>query len=215
MPITSYQPSFKEERRFIESGLRLVAGVDEVGRGCLAGPVVASAVILPCSRRVAWISGVRDSKLLSAGQRESLFEVIRQKAVAVATGIVWQDVIDVIGIAPASRLAMKQAVDGLSPAPDGLLVDYFKLPEVDLPQNNVVHGDGLCFSIACASIIAKVTRDRLMQELDQEYRGYGFANHKGYATREHRAALEKLGLAAIHRRSFCGFLLMRVENEIE
>jgi ribonuclease HII len=213
--IARNQPSFKEELKFIESGLRLIAGVDEVGRGCLAGPVVASAVILPCSRRVAWISGVRDSKLLSAKQREALFEVIRQKAVAAATGIVWQDVIDDIGIAPASRLAMKQAIDGLHPAPDGLLVDYFKLPEVELPQNNVVHGDRLCFSIACASIVAKVTRDRLMRALDNEYRGYGLANHKGYATREHCAALEKLGLAAIHRRSFCGFILMRLETELE
>ncbi len=213
--MVDYQPSFKEERKFIKSGLRLVAGVDEVGRGCLAGPVIAAAVILPCSRRVAWISGVRDSKLLSSARREYIFEVIRQKAVAIATGIVWQDAIDTLGIAVASRLAMKQAVDGLHPAPDGLLVDYFKLPEVELPQNNVVHGDGLCFSIACASIIAKVTRDRLMRTLDKEYQGYGLAKHKGYATREHCAALEKLGLAPIHRRSFCGFVPMRMETGVE
>jgi ribonuclease HII len=197
------KPTFSEERKFLAEGYRLTAGVDEVGRGCLAGPVTACAVILPCNIRRPWLKEVRDSKLLTHEKREYLFSFIEETAIAVGTGVVGHDVIDSIGIGIASKLAMKQAIEKLDPAADSLLIDFFKLPEVKLPQRGIVDGDALCYSIACASIIAKVTRDLMMLELDAKYPGYGLASHKGYGTREHWRCITEKGLSPIHRLSFC------------
>ncbi len=196
-------PTFKEEKRLAADGYHLIAGLDEVGRGCLAGPVVAAAIILPCPCRQRWFKEVKDSKFLPPEKREYLYEKLRDIAVAWGAGIISPEVIDTRGIAVAVRLAMQQALTQLSPQADSLLIDYFTLPESDLPQWGVTNGDTLCCSIACASIMAKVTRDRLMVEMDSAYPGYGLANHKGYATRQHYAAIARLGLSSIHRRSFC------------
>jgi len=176
--------------------------VDEVGRGALAGPVVAAAVILPGNIKAHWLERVRDSKLLSPATRELLFDYIRDTAIAVGIGKADHEVIDEYGIIRATRLAMKLAVEQLLPPAQHLLIDYLRLPEVPLPQRGITNGDSLCFSIACASIVAKVTRDRLMVELDGRYPGYGLAQHKGYGTERHLACLHRLGPSSIHRRSF-------------
>jgi len=198
------RPTLKEERRLARDGYRFIAGLDEVGRGCLAGPVAASAVILPPNYYRPWIQEVRDSKFLSPEKRAFLFDKITSAAITCGTGIVSPAEIDAIGIAPAVRLAMLRALSQLSPPADSLLIDHFTLPESPLPQWGVTNGDSLCRSIACASIVAKVTRDRLMANLDQMYPGYGLARHKGYATKAHLDAIAQLGLSPIHRRSFCG-----------
>ena len=195
-------PSFAEERKLQEQGYRLIAGIDEAGRGPLAGPVVAAAVILPYQLDAPWLAQVRDSKQLSPAKRELLFQYIQETAVTTGVGIVSSDIIDHRGIIRATRLAMKQAIDRLSPLPESLLIDYMLLPEVPLPQKGITNGDSLCFSIACASIVAKVTRDRLMLETDSTYPGYGFAQHKGYGTKEHLSCLRRLGPSPVHRRSF-------------
>ncbi len=195
-------PSLAEEMKLRAQGYRLIAGIDEVGRGALAGPVLAAAVILPCQIDTPWLNQVKDSKQLSPARRRLLFGYIEEIAVAVGVGMVRHEVIDDRGIAMATRLAMKSAVGKLSPAPESLLIDYFRLPEVPLPQKGITNGDELCLSIACASIVAKVTRDRLMIEYDSIYPGYGLANHKGYGTRTHLANLHRLGPSPIHRRSF-------------
>jgi ribonuclease HII len=176
--------------------------VDEVGRGALMGPVVAAAVILPDNLKSRWKSRVRDSKQLAPEIREYLYPYIMEAAVAAATGLTPNDIIDSIGIARATCLAMVSAVQQLSPQPQFLLVDYIHLHELLLPQKGLINGDSRCFSIACASIIAKVTRDRLVTAMDGEYPGYNFAVHKGYGTREHIACLRRLGPCPLHRRSF-------------
>jgi ribonuclease HII len=195
-------PSFIEEARLAAQGYRLVAGVDEAGRGALAGPVVAAAVILPHDLDAAELDGVRDSKLLTPAKRERFYYHIKEVAVAVGIGEVPHSLVDRDGIIRATRLAMKLAIEQLSPSPQWLLIDYMRLPDIELPQRGIVHGDNLCFSIACASIIAKVTRDRKMVELDGQYPGYGMARHKGYGTRQHVACLAQLGACEIHRQSF-------------
>ncbi len=195
-------PSFTEEKRLEAQGYRLIAGIDEAGRGSLAGPVVAAAVILPVDLNVRWLDQVKDSKLLSPDKREILFPHIYEMAISVGTGMVPHEVIDARGIVKATRLAMKLAIDQLSPPPECLLIDYLLLPEVPLPQKGITDGDSLCFSIACASIIAKVTRDRLMIEMDGVYPGYGLAQHKGYGTEGHLSCLCRLGPSPIHRQSF-------------
>lgn len=166
------------------------------------GPVVAAAVILPLNLRASWRREVRDSKQLTASVRERLRGAICNKAVATAVGMVDHHEIDEIGIAGATRQAMKKAVEKLATPPEFLLIDYFRLPEVDIPQKGIKFGDSLCFSIACASIVAKVFRDRLVADMDQEYPGYNFARHKGYSTREHLACLNRKGPSPVHRRSF-------------
>ena len=196
------EPTFAEERLLWSRGLARVAGIDEAGRGPLAGPVVAAAIILPVEFRSAWLSRVADSKSLTAGRRESLFEKLIAEPICYGVGVIDSHTIDMVGIAKATRLAMKAAVKQLQPAPDFLLIDYFKLPEVRLPQKGVEDGDSLCTSIAAASIIAKVTRDRLMADFDAQYPGYGFAEHKGYGTEAHLECLRRLGACPIHRRSF-------------
>jgi len=195
-------PSFAEERALLAQGYQRIAGVDEVGRGALAGPVVAAAVILPCRIDTPWLIRVKDSKLLSPPEREYLFDCIQEVAISIGIGMAPPEVIDSQGIIKATRLAMKLAIDQLSPPPESLLIDYMSLPEVTLPQRGIKNGDRLCFSIACASIMAKVARDRLMIELDRTYPGYGLAQHKGYGTEGHLSCLRRLGPSPIHRQSF-------------
>ncbi len=199
----SYQiPSFAEEKDLEAQGYRLIAGVDEVGRGALAGPVVAAAVILPCNLNTQWLGEVRESKQLTSARREFFSQHLQEIAISIGTGVSSHEIIDTQGIIKATRSAMKQAIDQLSPAPQCLLIDYMRLPESPLHQKGIKNGDSLCFSIACASIVAKVARDHLMAELDKIYPGYGLAAHKGYGTREHLACLRRLGPSPIHRRSF-------------
>jgi ribonuclease HII len=195
-------PSFGEEKILKARGYRYIAGVDEAGRGALAGPVVAAAVILPLNKKLPFIDQVRDSKKLTPLKREYLFHHLHQFAVALAVGISDLDIIDTLGIVAATRQAMKSAIEQLSPPAEYVLIDYLKLPDVELPQKGITHGDDLCYSIACASIVAKVSRDRLMVELDEEYSGYGLANHKGYGTKEHVECLWRLGPCPIHRKTF-------------
>ena len=195
-------PSFTEEKILETQGYRYIAGIDEAGRGALAGPVVAAAVILPHHIDAPWLNLVKDSKQLSPAKRELLFHYIHKIAIAIGVGLAGRDVIDAHGIIKATKLAMKLATDRLSPPPEALLIDYMRLPEVKLPQKGITNGDSLCFSIACASIIAKVTRDQLMRELDRAYPGYELARHKGYGTRQHFASLRRLGPSPIHRHSF-------------
>lgn len=195
-------PSFTEEALFEAQGYQRIAGIDEVGRGALAGPVVAAAVILPRHIDAPWLDEVKDSKQLSPIKRELLFHRIHEVAVSIGIGLIPHDLVDAKGIIGATRLAMRLAIDQLSPPPQSLLIDYLRLPEVRLPQKGITNGDNLCFSIACASIIAKVTRDQLMVAFDRAYPGYGLAQHKGYGTKQHFACLFRLGPCPIHRRSF-------------
>lgn len=189
------------EQRARGRGYRLIAGIDEAGRGALAGPVVAAAVILPAGARIA---GVDDSKKLSPETRERLFDVIMAHALRVGVGMAGPKVIDRINILQATRLAMLEAVALLSPPPDYLLIDGIATIASPLPQKTVIKGDSLSLSIAAASIIAKVSRDRLMRELDQRYPGYGFAGHKGYGSAEHLEAIRRLGPSSVHRLTFGG-----------
>ena len=195
-------PSFAEEKRLEAQGYRHIAGIDEVGRGALAGPVVAAAVILPHHIDAPWLNQIRDSKQLSPARRELLFHYIHEVATSIGIGMVRHEKVDAQGIIKATRLAMKLAIDQLSPPPESILIDYLSLPEVPLPQKGITNGDSLCFSIACASIIAKVTRDYIMVKFDEVYPGYGLAQHKGYGTRKHFACLQRLGPCPIHRQSF-------------
>ena len=196
------KPSFAEERLLKSEGYRFIAGVDEVGRGALMGPVLAAAVILPENFKKRWKSKVRDSKQLSPEIREYLYGFIQEIAVSIGIGESSNDVIDAVGIARATRLAMIAAIKQLKPQPQFLLIDYVHLEETSLPQKGITHGDSLCFSIACASIIAKVTRDRLVTEMDKDFPGYGFAGHKGYGTKKHIDCLREKGPCRLHRRSF-------------
>jgi len=196
------KPTLAEEKQLWRRGYRFVAGVDEVGRGALAGPVVAAAVVLPPRLSGLWRAKVRDSKLLSPPQRESLYEPITSTAVSFGVGSVDCWTIESVGIVRATQAAMRQAIKQLSPPADAVLIDYFTLPYFKTYQKGVADGDTLCFSIACASIVAKVTRDRMMVEFDGTYPGYLFAEHKGYGTEEHLACLHRLGPSPIHRRTF-------------
>lgn len=182
-----------------ESGATHVAGVDEAGRGPLAGPVVAAAVILPAKIE---LHGLDDSKKLSPAKREQLFPRIMHEAIAVGIGSASEKVIDDVNILRATLGAMRDAVTALSVRPDHVIVDGTNLPDLDIPLTAIPRGDERSAAIAAASVIAKVTRDRLLTELDSRYPGYGFAKHKGYGTGEHVAALARLGPCEIHRRSF-------------
>jgi ribonuclease HII len=197
-------PDLALESELWASGYRRVAGLDEVGRGAWAGPVLASAVILPADvgALAPLLGRVDDSKRLSPAERERLAVEIRRRALAVGVGSVPASEIDRIGIVPATKLAMIQALACLYLPPDYLLLDYLTLPVVRQPQRGLAHGDALCLSIAAASIIAKVARDAWMAAQESVYAGYGFARHKGYGTAEHQAALGRLGPCPIHRLSF-------------
>ena len=190
--------------RTLENALRRwgfyrVAGCDEVGRGCLAGPVVAGAVVLdPASH----ISGLADSKLLSAAERERLHDLITSQALAWSVAAVEPAEIDAINIHRASLEAMRRAVLALAPLPDAVLVDAFRIPDLHIAQRGVLHGDRRCAAIAAASIVAKVTRDRQMLTQHALDPRYGYDRHKGYATADHRAAVERFGYSPLHRRSF-------------
>lgn len=187
------------ERAAWRAGYRSLAGVDEAGRGPLAGPVVAAAVILPSDFDPA---GVRDSKTLSAAEREQAYPRIVAGCHAFGVAVINRGTIDRINILQASRLAMRVAVEDLHLRPDLCLIDGLSVPGFPFPQWAIVKGDSLSVSIAAASIVAKVTRDRLMVELDEQYPGYGFARHKGYATVEHIEALQRLGACPEHRTTF-------------
>jgi len=192
-------PTFKEERELLARGFTLVAGVDEVGCGCWAGPVFAGAVILPFDSRIGL---VRDSKTLSREQRLRVVERIKEEAAAWAVGAATPQEVDVLNIRRAGALAMRRAIEGLALVPQFVIVDAFHLPGLPMPQKAVVRGDLHVKSVAAASIVAKVARDAEMERLDAAHPGYGFARHKGYGTKEHQAALSALGPSPIHRMSY-------------
>lgn len=176
-----------------------ICGIDEVGRGPLAGPVVAAAVILPKEEKILYLN---DSKKLSEKKREALFEEIQEKALAIGIGVVSSQRIDEINILQATYEAMREAISNLKVTPTVLLNDAVVIPEVDVPQEGIIKGDGKSASIAAASIVAKVTRDSMMKEYEEKYPGYGFASHKGYGTKAHREAILLHGMTPIHRKSF-------------
>ncbi len=193
-----------EEMRFFEHKYHdrgLICGIDEAGRGPLAGPVVAAAVILPEDANILYLN---DSKKLSAKRREELFEEIKETAVAYAVGMAQPQRIDEINILQADYEAMADAVRQLNPQPEMALNDAVNIPQLTIPQISIIHGDAKSVSIAAASVLAKVTRDRIMEAYDREYPQYGFAGHKGYGSAAHIEALKKYGPCPIHRRSFIG-----------
>lgn len=196
-------PTLEEEIALLSQGYSFIAGLDEAGRGCLAGPVVAAAVMLPLKDEIlALLAGVRDSKQMTALARDRLFTVIQQHALSIGVGIGSVELIDRRNILQATKQAMKDALTQLSPMPQALLLDALYLRDISLPQRSLIKGDARCLSIAAASVIAKVTRDRLMLQLHQEYPAYGFNQHKGYGTAAHLAALQEFGATPHHRQSF-------------
>lgn len=186
----------KYEKELYEKGITLIGGVDEVGRGPLVGPVVAACVILPVNYE---LPGLDDSKKISEKKRDQFYDIIMRDAISVGVGIVGPEKIDEINILEASRLAMKIAIENLSVKPEFILSDAMKLTNIDIPYQDIIHGDALSLSIAAGSVIAKVTRDRMMYELDKEYPEYGFAKHKGYPTKAHLENLAKYGVLANYR----------------
>ena len=187
------------EKEAYAEGAKFIAGIDEAGRGPLAGPVVAAAVILPEN---IFINGLNDSKKLSEKQREELYAIITEKAIAYDVGIVDEKIIDELNILNATKMAMEVAVESLKVKPDLLLIDAVKLDSLKMKQKSIIKGDALSISIASASVIAKVTRDRLIDEMDTTYPNYGFKKHKGYGTKEHIDAIKKFGICPIHRISY-------------
>lgn len=194
--------SYLEEEAYLK-GFKLIAGIDEVGRGSLAGPVVAAAVILP---KDSLVFGVRDSKELDEKKRESIFEEIRKRAIDIGIGIVDACLIDRINILQATILAMQKAVEGLKTSPDYLLIDAVRVPGLDIVQRSIVKGDSLSITIGAASIIAKVTRDRIMKKYHEMFPVYNFLSNKGYGTKGHLESLVEYGPCEIHRMSFRGVI---------
>lgn len=186
------------EKELYAQGINLIAGVDEVGRGPLAGPVVAAAVILP---KACKIPGLNDSKKIPKSKHKEIYEAVLQNAIAIGIGIKDNQVIDQVNIYEATKLAMMEAIGQLEPQPQHLLIDAMRL-DLPIPQTSIIKGDANSLSIAAASIVAKVTRDQMMEEFDKEYPGYDFAQNAGYGTAKHLAGLDKLGVTPIHRRSF-------------
>ena len=187
------------ERACQRSGYRQIAGIDEAGRGALAGPVIAAAVILPLN---CGIAGLKDSKQLTPKRRDQLSDEIYRVAVSVGIGSVDNHVVDNVNVLEATLLAMRQAIEKLTPQPDYLLVDGINFPAIDIQGEAITKGDNRSYSIAAASIIAKTTRDRLMIALDRAYPNYGFSQHKGYPTSQHRHAIAQFGASDIHRHTF-------------
>ena len=186
------------EKECYARGMELIAGVDEVGRGPLAGPVVAAAVILP---KACKIPGLNDSKKIPKSKHKEIYEAVLQNAIAIGIGVKDNHVIDQVNIYEATKLAMMEAIGQLEPQPQHLLIDAMRL-DLPIPQTSIIKGDANSLSIAAASIVAKVTRDQMMEEFDREYPGYDFAQNAGYGTAKHLAGLDKLGVTPIHRRSF-------------
>ena len=186
------------EKELYTQGIDLIAGVDEVGRGPLAGPVVAAAVILPENCK---IPGLNDSKKIPKSKHKEIYEAVLQNAIAIGIGVKDNQVIDQVNIYEATKLAMMEAIGQLDPQPQHLLIDAMKL-DLPIPQTSIIKGDANSLSIAAASIVAKVTRDQMMEEFDREYPGYDFTQNAGYGTAKHLAGLDKLGVTPIHRRSF-------------
>ncbi len=195
----SKEDLLKYEKELYKKGFKLIAGTDEVGRGPLVGPVVAAAVILPQNYQ---LDGLTDSKKLSEKKRDKFYDIIMKEAVSVGIGVVDAKTIDEINILEASRLAMKKAIMDLKIVPEYVLSDAMKLNNIDIPYTDIIHGDALSLSIAAASVIAKVTRDRMMYELDVQYPLYGFAKHKGYPTKLHLENLRKYGVLDNYRFSY-------------
>ncbi len=190
---------FEYEKEY--SDCEYIAGIDEVGRGPLAGPVVTACVIMPKDVRIPYVN---DSKKVTEKRREELYDIIKEKALAIGIGIASEKRIDEINILQATYEAMREAINNLEIKPDILLNDAVNIPGVDIKQVPIIKGDAKSFTIACASIIAKVTRDRMMVELDKKYPNYGFAKNKGYGTKQHTDALREFGPCEIHRRTFIG-----------
>lgn len=186
------------EKELYAQGIDLIAGVDEVGRGPLAGPVVAAAVILP---KACKIPGLNDSKKIPKSKHKEIYEAVLQNAISIGIGVKDNQVIDQVNIYEATKLAMMEAIGQLEPQPQHLLIDAMKL-DLPIPQTSIIKGDANSLSIAAASIVAKVTRDQMMEEFDKEYPGYDFAKNAGYGTANHLAGLDQLGVTPIHRRSF-------------
>ena len=186
------------EKELYTQGIQLIAGVDEVGRGPLAGPVVAAAVILP---KACKIPGLNDSKKIPKSKHKEIYEAVLQNAIAIGIGVKDNHVIDQVNIYEATKLAMMEAIGQLDPQPQHLLIDAMRL-DLPIPQTSIIKGDANSLSIAAASIVAKVTRDQMMEEFDCEYPGYDFTQNAGYGTANHLAGLDKLGVTPIHRRSF-------------
>ena len=186
------------EKELYTQGIDLIAGVDEVGRGPLAGPVVAAAVILP---KACKIPGLNDSKKIPKSKHKEIYEAVLQNAIAIGIGVKDNHVIDQVNIYEATKLAMMEAIGQLEPQPQHLLIDAMRL-DLPIPQTSIIKGDANSLSIAAASIVAKVTRDQMMEEFDCEYPGYDFTQNAGYGTANHLAGLHKLGVTPIHRRSF-------------
>ena len=186
------------EKELYTQGIQLIAGVDEVGRGPLAGPVVAAAVILP---KACKIPGLNDSKKIPKSKHKEIYEAVLQNAIAIGIGVKDNQVIDQVNIYEATKLAMMEAIGQLDPQPQHLLIDAMRL-DLPISQTSIIKGDANSLSIAAASIVAKVTRDQMMEEFDKEYPGYDFAQNAGYGTAKHLAGLDKLGVTPIHRRSF-------------
>lgn len=189
----------KHEMELASRGYHKIAGIDEAGRGPLAGPVVAAAVILPPEVE---LEGLNDSKKIGGSKRKQIFEQIKESAFSIGIGKVEPAYIDEINIHQASLLAMRSAMEELFITPEYILVDGYAIPEISCPQKALKHGDSISFSIAAASIIAKVSRDKIMEELDAQYPQYGFASHKGYGTEAHRRAIEIYGISPVHRKTF-------------
>jgi ribonuclease HII len=203
-------PTVDEEQALRTQGYDLIAGIDEAGRGCWAGPVVAAAVVLgdACLAYPDLLRGVNDSKQLTAAQRNRMLKLIYLHAAGVGVGMVAANLIDSLGIVPATRLAMEVALFSLQPLPHALLIDAVCLPNVPLPQRAIIRGDSTSLSIAAASIVAKTTRDRLMAQFDTLYPAFRFGTHKGYGTALHARALRTNGLTPLHRRSFRPIIAM-------
>ncbi len=208
-PRESLPENLKIEHSIWQFGKKRIAGVDEAGRGPLAGPVVAAAVIFP---PYFYIPEVKDSKKLIPGKREELYALIQEHAIAYGIGLVTPEEIDRINIRQATFKAMRMAIGQLALSPDYILFDGYELPEKIFPQEAIIHGDALSFTIAAASILAKVYRDRLMIEYDKQFPQYGFARHKGYGTAQHREAVRKFGPSPIHRKSFLKKILNNPEK---
>lgn len=197
------------ERKLHNEGYTLIAGVDEVGRGPLAGPVAATAIIMP---KDCYIEGVTDSKKVSPKKRKELKNQILEKAIAISTIFINEKVIDEVNIYEATKLAMYQAINELDPKPDYVLIDAMPL-DLDIPHESIIKGDEKSFTIACASIIAKEARDELMDEFDQKYPEYDFKQNKGYPTKKHRNALLTYGVTPIHRRTY-GPVKVAIQKQI-